>query len=154
MTIIDGVIHHSSIFNGKAQRLEPEVVKTVFNVRAECSSWERMSPFVAKDVSDFEAKLKTEKIFFFKMKAHLNKSTIHIVEGVDKTIMKPAKKIYESPKATFTLVGVYSPKHQRIFTHHDRLTHIHVIDQNGLTFHLDEAYGIEIQKAKVCYVSE
>jgi len=88
------------------------------------------------------------------MKAHLEKSTIHIVDGVDKNLMRPAKKIYHPRDTSFSLVGVYSAKHQRIFTHHDRLTHIHVIDQKGLTFHLDDAHGIEIQEGKICYVSE
>jgi len=64
VTIIDGVIYHSAILDGKAQRQEPEVIKMVFNVRAECSNWERMAPFVAKDISELEAKIKTEKIFF------------------------------------------------------------------------------------------
>jgi acetolactate decarboxylase len=153
VTIIDGKVFYSSVLQAQPLAQHPAEIKTVFNVRSECQEWRPLNLTHAKDINDLEEQLKSKDVYFFHLKTQIEKSTLHIVNGIDNSVMRPAKKMFHQNNTSLELVGVYSQNHQRVFTHHDRFTHIHAIDLIGFTYHLDEATNIKVISGRVCHVN-
>ena len=77
-----------------------------------------------------------------------NKPIAFLLKGKPKTvvyhIITPDEEDHHSPTHTFTssgmevtVVGFYSEDHKGIFTHRDQNVHMHIIDENGHTGHVD-----------------
>lgn len=151
VTIYDGKIYNS--------RIEDERIKTyhdktslVFNVYARCQHFYPLSFSSIKNFAQLEAKLASisdsAKLFVFKAK--ISQLKAHILNGIDEQTGE-LKKTFINPIDFKVLgVGFYSQNHRRVFTHHDSDVHVHIIDDKGHTYHLDNFLDANFLEIKYC----
>jgi len=92
-----------------------------------------------------DAKGEYTEPFVFKLKGSISKALIHVQNLPDGTKVTNPKEAHQGqvdvelgPQAV-EIIGFYSTRHQRVFTHHDSFIHMHLISDDGLYMgHLDE----------------
>jgi acetolactate decarboxylase len=151
VTIVNGKIHHSYMEDEQVMTSN-QPVDMVFNVYARCSDFKALETGLIKDIPSLEAALSevsTEPLLF-KFSAHFMQLRAHIVNGLNPSTKKPDKKFIDLDQTRIEGVGFFSKNHHRIFTHHDSDVHIHIIDPNGHTFHLDSFQSMSSTKIEYC----
>lgn len=149
--INDGEIIVSKIDNDQRIYIEKNVEASApFFVYAHNSDWvERKLTDSIKTDDDIETYLNTAKgnyedPFVFKLKGEISSATLHVqnlAEGTRVTNPKEAHQgqvDFQLDAQPVEIIGFYSTRHQRVFTHHDRFIHMHVITADGkIMGHLD-----------------
>lgn len=124
--------------------------KAPFFVRQQVKGWVPMD-LIAEvvDLPSLDAFLlkhqaHREEPFFFRLHGTVREAEAHVMDLPPGTVLEgPAvahatQKTFTVRDAEVELVGVFSTKHQAVFTHHDSNIHVHIITADGaLMGHLD-----------------
>src|SRR5690606_5552412 len=112
-------------------------VKAPFFVYSNVSEWKEVTlPKKVKtmnDLDDFlnELQKKYDKPFAFKLTGKFKKIDFHIQNLPEGTVVKSMNDAhtgqgkYIEKNVNGDIIGFFSTKHQRVFTHHDSYIHIH-----------------------------
>lgn len=88
-----------------------------------------------------------EEPFFFRLRGPVQEATAHVMDLPPGSVLEGPSLAHATQK-TFTvhdvdvqLIGVFSTRHQAVFTHHDSNIHVHLITADGaLMGHLDRLH--------------
>ncbi len=152
--ILDGKAYQSKVLTDSTLQVSENFkIKAPFFVYSTVSKWKELkSAKTLKDERDLEIFLieKTKNIdkpFTFKIVAEIDSAWFHIVNlPKGRKVSSPAEAHegminYFIENEKVTLIGYFSKKHQRIFTHHDTFMHIHLInDKKTKMGHLENVY--------------
>lgn len=143
LLIIDGKSYVSSVnTDGTIKMEETFEIKAPFFVYSNVSEWEEFSlPKRVKTMNDLDAFLDElrnnfNKPFAFKLTGKFKQIDFHIQNLPDGTIVKSMKDAHQGQgkyiekRIKGDIVGFFSTKHQRIFTHHDSYIHIHFLSED------------------------
>lgn len=121
-----------------------------FFVRQQVKAWAAVDlPAEVVDLPSLDAflmrhKAHREEPFFFRLRGMVREAEAHVMDLPPGTVLEgPAlahatQKIFTVREAEVELIGVFSTKHQAVFTHHDSNIHVHLITADGsLMGHLD-----------------
>ena len=113
-------------------------------------SWDSIPlPKTVKNIKDLESYISRlseskNQPFAFKLKGTINEAVIHIQNLPKNTTVSSPEEAhqgqvdYKLMNEQATIVGVYSTKHQGVFTHHDSFLHMHLITNDKQKMgHLD-----------------
>lgn len=151
LLILDGKSYVSVVEGNGMKVTESYYAKAPFFVYTHNKEWKEMVlPDDIISIEDMETLLDSiagqyKEPFLFKLEGKVEQAKIHIVNlppGTKVTspdIAHQGQQDYLLKNESVILVGFYSTSHQGIFTHHDRVVHIHLItaDKNKMG-HLDE----------------
>ncbi|MDD3005560.1 acetolactate decarboxylase [Flavobacterium sp.] len=152
LLIIDGKSYVSSVNpDGSIKMEETFQVKAPFFVYSNVSEWKEVTlPKKVKtmnDLDDFlnELQKKYDKPFAFKLTGKFKKIDFHIQNLPEGTVVKSMNDVhtgqgkYIEKNVNGDIIGFFSTKHQRVFTHHDSYIHIHFISSDKTKMgHIDE----------------
>lgn len=152
LLIIDGKSYVSSVNpDGTIKIEETFEVKAPFFVYSNVSEWEEISlPKQVKTAEDLDAFLNKiqadfDKPFTFKLSGKFKLVDFHIQNLPEGTVVKSMQDAhkgqgkYSEKKISGEIIGYFSTKHQRVFTHHDSFIHIHFIsDDKTKMGHIDK----------------
>lgn len=151
LMILDGK-SYVSVVDGEGMTVKESFkAKAPFFVATYNKEWREMElPGNVISIQDLESYLdslsgKYKEPFLFKLEGKVEQAKIHIVNlptGTKVTspeIAHQGKKDYLLKNESVILIGFYSTMHQGVFTHHDRVVHIHLITADKKKMgHLDE----------------
>jgi acetolactate decarboxylase len=167
ITAVDGKLHVSKVTSGKQIQTNADAqVQAAFLVWAHVEQWTEPVALGkwAKDHADLEdvieqaarrSGIDTSQPFPFKLIGTAEKLEYHVLAPVaakahsaahgDGAHHAAAAADHKSQAVNLkisgqgaTLVGFYSSKHEGVFTHRGSRAHLHVVDANGHTGHVDE----------------
>ncbi len=140
----DNSLRMDKTFNKRATLLVYATVEKWKDIKipAEVITYEQFEQFVQKAASDNGIDI--EKPFPFLLEGTIQKFDWHVINWRDgDTIHTPEKHKTKGMHGTIKnkdveMLGFYSTKHKRLFTHHTRNSHIHVkTNKNGVAGHVD-----------------
>lgn len=155
ITVIDGKVYDT---RGEDDNINTYhgLTSLVFNVYTKCKEFKGTKIKKVESFSQLEGYLSgvssTPKVF--KFEAFVQKLKAHVVNGLDPETNRPAKKHFNIEKKNIVGLGFFSKNHRRIFTHHDSDVHIHILDQNKNTFHLDDFESLAFYQFEYCELNE
>jgi len=152
ITIADGRAYTSTVLSPTAMQVkETYDLKAPFFVYSRVDEWkEHNLPDSVTDIETLERHLynvsrNANRPFAFKLSGVVPYAKIHIMNLPPGTkVNKPAdtqkgKTYYTVQNMDAEIIGFFSTKHQRIFTHHDRYIHMHLLSKDHKTMgHIDE----------------
>ncbi|HCI15651.1 MAG: hypothetical protein HOG73_00850 [Candidatus Marinimicrobia bacterium] len=126
--------------------------KALLLVTAKVKSWKNISIYSSTDYNSIDTMIKQEAIkagvdtenpFPFIIEGKFNNVAWHIISPQDKDgshddhLAKSWKR--KDSEVNGKILGFYSEKHQAIFTHHTRYTHLHIwYESEALSGHIDD----------------
>lgn len=153
ITAIDGKFHIARVKHGEIKTDSDLSTTASFLVWSEVSAWKR--PVVLSERVDNHAQLE-KQIEFLAAKEGVDTTKPFpfiiegIVESVDYHILVPkkphqadsghrdsAKKI-SSRDVAAKVIGFFSKNHEGVFTHRGSAAHLHILESNGYSGHVDE----------------
>lgn len=152
--VVDGTVYLSAVETDTSVVVtEGSDVKAPFFVYAYPDRWEELTtPDSITTIQDIEAFLdaaqqEAKEPFVFKVSAMVDSATIHIVNLHDGAVVNsPADAHADQKQFPVTgeqveIYGFFSRTHQKVFIHHDALTHMHLISKDRKKMgHLDELH--------------
>lgn len=152
LLVIDGKSYVSSVnTDGSIKMEETFDVKAPFFVYSNVWQWEEvLLPKTVKTMKDLEVFLDEwradfDEAFTFRLSGTFHTINFHIQNLPDGTVVKSMQDAhkgqgkYQENAIQGEIVGYFSTKHQRVFTHHDSYIHIHFIsDDKTKMGHVDE----------------
>lgn len=153
ITAIDGKLLISRVRHGEVKTDSDLSTSASFLVWSEVGAWKPSQPMGAKAENHAQlerrietlaanAGIDTSKPFPLRLEGTFDSVDYHIL--VPKTQQHAhtghndgAKKI-AAKNSKATIVGFFSKNHEGIFTHKGSFAHLHIVESNGLSGHLDE----------------
>ena len=152
--VVDGHAYVSAVATDTSVTVvENSDVKAPFFVYAYPESWKEMElPDSVISIEDIELFLDdnntaVQEPFMFRLTAVVDSATIHIVNLHDGAVVNSPADAHEDQKQfpvqgeEVDIIGFFSRTHQKVFIHHDALTHMHLITKDRQKMgHLDELH--------------
>lgn len=152
ITIADGRAYTSTVVSPTAMQVkETYHLKAPFFVYSRVDNWKEHSlPDSVRDIETLERHLdnisrNAKRPFAFRLAGAVPSAKIHIMNLPPGTkVSKPAdaqkgKTYYTVQNTDAEIIGFFSAQHQRVFTHHDRYIHMHLLSDDRKTMgHIDE----------------
>jgi acetolactate decarboxylase len=152
ITLIDGVVHASSVVNGEVRTHHSPNVKAPFFVYAHVEEWEAYEISVEVHsmsdlqhiIEDLAQSAGMEGPFPFRIKGNAEYLKYHIImrdlgeKAHSHEAHKKAKVQMEQSSVPVECLGFFSREHEGVFTHKGQYIHVHVVLQEPLlSAHVD-----------------
>lgn len=152
ITIADGKAYASTVLSPTTMQVkETYNLKAPFFVYSRVDNWKEYTlPDSVTDIETLESHLEhisrnAKRPFAFRLSGIVPSAKIHIMNLPPGTkVSKPAdaqkgKTYYTVQNTDAEIIGFFSTQHQRIFTHHERYIHMHLLSEDRkIMGHIDE----------------
>lgn len=153
VTVVAGKFHIARVRQGEVKTDSDLTASASFLVWSEVRAWRPPVPLGATvanharlaeqiEALAIKAGIDTSKPFPFKLEGVLDSVDYHVLvsrmhQQAQAGHRDGAKKIF-AKNADAEIIGFFSRNHEGVFTHKGSFTHLHVVERNGRSGHVDE----------------